>query len=280
VSSLPELLEQWQADLAAWAIPEHITAAVPDSPWVLPRDVFARRADRLRQTPAGPSYDRASEALGAGGSVLDVGSGAGAACLPLAARTTRLTAVDTDERMLGMLAERAAAAGVGTVTVTGRWPDISGQVPAADLVTCHNVVFNVPDLAPFLAELTSHARRRVVLETTAVHPLVTLNPLWLHFHGLKRPEGPTASDVLHVLAAMGIRARHTEWSRPAEADYRGMAELVEVTRRRLCLPPERAADVEAALRDLRAGSPAGPGHLGDLGTSGRDVVTIWWEGSA
>ena len=280
MASLTELLAQWQADLAAWAIPDHIAAAVPDSPWALPRDVFARRADRLRQAPGGPSYDREWEALGAGGSVLDVGTGAGAACLPLAARTTRLTVVDTDERMIGMLTERAAAAGIDTAAVTGRWPDIAGDVPAADLVTCHNVVFNVPDLGPFLAALTGHARRRVVLEMTAVHPLAALNPLWLRFHGLKRPEGPTASDLLRILGAMGIPARHTEWSRPAEADYRGMAELAEVTRRRLCLPPERAPDVEAALPDLRAESPASSGHLGDLGTSGRDVVTIWWEASA
>ena len=216
--SLTELLEQWQADLAAWAIPDHITAAAPDSPWVLPRDVFARRADRLRQAPGGPSYDREWEALQAGGSVLDVGSGAGAACLPLAARTTRLTAVDTDERMLGMLTQRTAAAGIDTAVVAGRWPDIGGEVPTADLVTCQNVVFNLPDLGPFQAALTRHARRRVVVETTAVHPLAVLNPLWLRFHGLKRPEGPAASDLLRILDAMGIPARHTEWSRPADAD--------------------------------------------------------------
>lgn len=274
--ALTELLGQWQADLAAWAIPEHITAAVPDSPWVLPRDVFARRADRLAGSPAGPSYDRECETLEPAGSVLDVGAGVGAACLPLASRVTALTAVDTDESMLGMLAQRASAAGIDAALVAGRWPDVAGQVPAADLVACHNVVFNVPGLVPFLAELTSHARRRVVLETTAVHPLASLNPLWLRFHGLQRPEGPAASDVLAILAAMGVRARHTEWTRPAQADYRGMAELVEVTRRRLCLPPERAGEVEAALRELGAE----PGHLGDLGTSGRDVVTIWWEGTA
>jgi SAM-dependent methyltransferase len=280
VSSLTELLDQWQADLAAWAIPEHITAAVTDSPWVLPRDVFARRADRLRQAPAGPSYERECEALGQAGSVLDIGSGAGAACLPLAPRVTTLTAVDADERLLGMLAQRAAAAGLDAAVVTGRWPDIAGKVPAADLVTCHNVVYNVPGLGPFLAELSSHASRRVVVEITAVHPLAALNPLWLRFHGLQRPAGPTASDVLRILAAMGVPARQTTWSPPAEADYRGIAELVDVTRRRLCLPPERAGDVEAALRDLRADSGAGSGHLGDLGTSGRDVVTIWWEGTA
>jgi hypothetical protein len=55
-----------------------------------------------------------------------------------------------------------------------------------------------------------------------------------------------------------------------------MAELVEVTRRRLCLPPERAGEVEAALVELGINS----GQPGDLGSSGTDVVTIWWEGTA
>jgi SAM-dependent methyltransferase len=276
VASLTALLDRWREDLAAWAIPEHITAAVAESPWVLPRQVFARRADRLRRDPGGPSFERAFEALDPPGSVLDVGSGAGAACLPLAPRITTLTAIDADDEMLGLLAGRAGEAGLAALTVHGRWPDIGGQVGPADVVTCHHVVFNVPDLGPFLDALTAHARRRVVVETAAAHPLTSLNPLWLRFHGLKRPEGPTAADTIAILAAMGNNPRHTEWSRPAAADYRSMAELVEVTRRRLCLPPERAGEVEAALLELGIDS----GQPGDLGSSGRDVVTIWWEGTA
>jgi SAM-dependent methyltransferase len=276
VASLTALLDRWREDLAAWAIPEHITAAVADSPWVLPRQVFARRADRLRRDPGGPSFERAWEALDPPGSVLDVGSGAGAACLPLAPRITTLTAVDADDEMLGLLAGRAGEAGLAARLVHGRWPDAGGQAGPADVVTCHHVVFNVPDLGPFLAALTSHARRRVVVETAAAHPLMSLNPLWLRFHGLKRPEGPTAADTIAILAAMGRNPGHTEWSRPAAADYRSMAELVDVTRRRLCLPPERAGEVEAALVELGINS----GQPGDLGSSGTDVVTIWWEGTA
>ena len=273
---LPELLNRWREDLCAWAIPDHITAGAAESPWVLPRQVFARRADRLRRAPGGPSFERAWEALEPAGSVLDVGAGAGAACLPLAPRTTTLTAVDADDEMLGLLAGRAAEAGVAAQMVHDRWPDVAVQVPPADVVTCHHVVFNVPDLGPFLEALTAHARRRVVIETAAAHPLTSLNPLWLRFHGLKRPERPTAGDTLAILAAMGRNPGHTEWSRPAEADYRSMAELVEVTRRRLCLPPERAGEVEAALVELGIK----PGQPRDLGSSGRDVVTIWWEGIA
>jgi SAM-dependent methyltransferase len=276
VPTLTDLLDRWRDDLAAWAIPAHIIAAVPDSPWVLPRQVFARRADRLASAPAGPSYERAAQALGAGGSVLDVGSGAGAACLPLVPLTTELTVVDSDSGMLELVAGRAEAAGVKPTTVRGQWPAVAGGVGAADVVTCHHVLYNVPELRPFLGELTSHARRRVVVETAARHPLTSLNSLWLRFHGLVRPERPTAADILAIAAAMGLDAGHTEWTRPAEVDYDSFAELADVTRRRLCLPPERTGEVEAALRELGAT----PDRPADLGSSGRDVVTIWWEGSA
>ena len=271
-----ELLDKWRADLAAWAIPEHITAAVPDSPWVLPRQVFARRADRLMAEPSGPSYERAREALEPAGTVLDIGSGAGAACLPLAPQATTVTAVDTDPDMLALLAERAAAAGLDLRTVHGSWPEVAEQAGPADVVTCHHVVYNVPDIWVFLEALTNHARRRVVVELSAVHPLTSLNPLWLRFHGLRRPDGPTAADLVAILAAAGLSAGHTEWSRPAEADYAGFAELVDVTRRRLCLPADRASEVEAALLDLGSQRE----RPGDLGSSGRNVVTIWWEGTA
>jgi SAM-dependent methyltransferase len=276
VPSLTELTGRWRDDLNAWAIPERITSSVAESPWVLPRQVFARRADRLTGAPGGASYEREWEALAPSGMVLDVGSGAGAACLPLASRATAVTAVDADERMLALLAERASGIGLDLCTLAGRWPDVAARVLPADVVTCHHVIYNVPGVEPFLRALTSHARRRVVVETTAVHPLTALNPLWLRFHGLTRPTGPTAADLLAILAEMGLKARHTEWSRPAEADYASFAELVDVTRRRLCLPPERANEVEAALLDM------GIMHEqpGDLGSSGRDVVTIWWEGTS
>jgi SAM-dependent methyltransferase len=276
VTRLAGLLDKWRADLAAWAIPESITAGVTDSPWVLPRQVFARRADRLAREPDGASYQREREALAPAGLVLDIGSGAGAACLPLAPLATMVTAVDTDPDMLTMLAERAAKAGLDLRTVHGAWPDVAQQLAPADLVTCHHVVYNVPEVLPFLTALTSHARRRVVVELTAVHPLTSLNPLWLRFHGLRRPTGPTASDLLAILAEAGVSAGHTEWSRPAEADYAGFDELVDVTRRRLCLPADRTSEVEAALLDLGSSRE----RPGDLGSSGRDMVTIWWEGTA
>jgi SAM-dependent methyltransferase len=273
---LAGLLARWRDDLASWAIPACILASVPESPWVLPGKVFARRADRLSTEPAGPSFDRAWAALDPPGTVLDVGSGPGAASLPLLPRTTALTAVDADEPMLALLAERSGARGVRADCIAGRWPDVAGQVPAADVVTCHHVAYNVPDLGPFVTALTDHARRLVVIEVAYLHPLTSLNELWLRFHGLARPGRPTGVDILAILTAMGLRIGHERWSRPAGADYESFAELTDVTRRRLCLPPQRAADVADAL--IEAG--VDPAHPQDLGSSGRDVLSIWWNGSA
>ncbi|HEX4660944.1 MAG TPA: class I SAM-dependent methyltransferase [Streptosporangiaceae bacterium] len=276
MADLEERLERWRGDLAAWAIPEHITAAVSESPWVLPRQVFARRADRVIATPSGPSYQRAWAALDPPGSVLDVGSGAGAACLPLLPRATSLTAVDSDAEMLEQLSQRTAAAGITVRTVLGRWPEAAAQTAAADVVTCHHVVYNVPGVRPFVTALTASARRTVVAEMTAQHPLVTLNALWLRFHGIRRPKSPTAEDLIQILEAMGLRPAHETWRRPGGRDYASFDEMVDVTRRRLCLPSERAAEVANALAD--AGTD--PEDPEDLGSSGRDVVSIWWDGTA
>jgi SAM-dependent methyltransferase len=276
VADLEERLERWRGDLAAWAIPEHITAAVSESPWVLPRQVFARRADRVIATPSGPSYQRAWAALDPPGSVLDVGSGAGAACLPLLPRATSLTAVDSDAEMLEQLSQRTAAAGITVRTVLGRWPEAAAQTAAADVVTCHHVLYNVPGVRPFVTALTASARRTVVAEMTAQHPLVTLNALWLRFHGIRRPKSPTAEDLIQILEAMGLRPAHETWRRPGGRDYASFDEMVDVTRRRLCLPSERAAEVANALAD----AGADPEDPEDLGSSGRDVVSIWWDGTA
>jgi SAM-dependent methyltransferase len=269
------LLGRWRGDLAAWAIPDEIRSQVSETPWVLPRQMFARRAERQLRQPFGCSFERAREALQPSGEVVDVGAGAGAACLPLAQLATGITAVDSDDEVLSILAATAARIGTRVRTVTATWPEAAGQVGTADVVTCHHVLYNVADLEPFVAALTRRARRRVVVEMTARHPLISLNPLWERFHGLRRPEGPTADDALAILAALGLDVAAEAWTRPATAEYASFADMVEVTRRRLCLPPGRAGELAEALRE----SGTHPDQPLDLGSSGRQLVTIWWPGS-
>src|SRR5215469_15934028 len=168
---LHELAARWRQDLAAWAIPDEILAQAAESPWHYPAGVFARRADDQMASPSGPSYEHALEALPAGGGVLDVGSGAGAASLPLGYRAGRLVAVDPEQAMLDAYAERAARVGVDVELVRGRWPDVAGQVARVDVVVCHHVLYNVADPVPFLRSMDSAARHRVVVELTARHPM-------------------------------------------------------------------------------------------------------------
>ena len=240
---------------------------------MLPTEVFSRRADRALAGPVGASHARAVEALPDGGSVIDVGAGGGVASLPLAPRMATLTAVDTHQGMLDDLARRAKPLGVEVHLVTGTWPEVAGRVPTADLVLCHHVLYNVADLAPFVAALTGHARRRVVVEITARHPLTALNPYWQHFHDLARPAGPDAEQAIELLESLGLDVRVDRWTAPPEAEHATFADLVDVTRRRLCLPPERAAEVAELLRRNGIDESQPP----DLGSSGRDRVTLSWS---
>jgi hypothetical protein len=153
---------------------------------------------------------------------------------------------------------------------------VASEAGTADVVTCHNVTYNVWEIEPFLSALTRSAGRKVVLEMTAAHPLASMNGLWLRFHGLQRPAGPTAELLLAILTAMGIEAGHHRWQRKSGADYASFDELTDATRRRLCLPPERAGEVATALIE----SGVDPEQPVDLGTASREVVTIWWDGTA
>jgi SAM-dependent methyltransferase len=257
---------RWREALEGLAIPPEILAGVHESPWVLSERAFARRADEAAARPGGPTRDRAEETLAEPGTILDIGSGAGAASLPLAGRATKLTAVDEKPGMLRACAERAARAGLPVELVEGRWPDVAGRTGPADLVLAVHVIYNVPDLPGFAAALTGHARRRVVCEITECHPLTTLGPLWRRFHGLERPDGPVAADAVAVLREAGLEVDVERWGRPAE-DNLPFAEFADVTRRRLCLPRERTPEVAAALREQGPEPP-------------RELVTIWWAGTA
>ncbi|MEU0483337.1 class I SAM-dependent methyltransferase [Streptosporangium sp. NPDC006013] len=257
--------ERWRADLELWGIPEEIAARAPADPWGHSSARFAERTDRALAAPEGPTLARMAEALPPGGSVLDVGAGTGAASLPLAPDLGELIAVDVSDAMLAELASRAHTLGVPTRFFRGRWPDIAAETPIADVAVAAHVVYNVPGLAGFLAELTGHARGRVVLELTGQHPMSWLNPLWQHFHGITRPRRPTAHDVIAVAEGLGYEVRH-EWRLAPLPRFTRLEDLAESACRRLCLGRERADEVIAAVIEL------------DMWPVPRDRwFTLWWE---
>jgi SAM-dependent methyltransferase len=240
--------ERWRRALEAWAIPEPIVAAAPESPHGFDVSLFARAADEAAGA-ATPSQVAAREALPAGGTVLDVGCGAGAASVPLVPPAARVVGVDELAGMLDAFAERAEQLGVTHVEVLGAWPDVAGRTPVADVVACHHVLYNVADLAPFVAALDAHARRRVVVELTATHPLAWMNPLWRQVHGIRRPDGPTATNAVAVLRELGMRPEVVSWEGPVRLARAEPDELLAFVRRRLCVGTERDPDLRRALRD-------------------------------
>jgi len=255
---------RWALELGQWAIPEDILAGAPESPWTFPTELFVRSADAARaETDPTPSRRRAAEAIPPGGTVLDVGAGAGAASLPLAPPASRLAAVDESQSMLDAFAAGADRGGLDHSEVRGRWPDVSSEVDAADVVVCHHVVYNVADLVPFLTALDGHARRRVVIELTARHPQSDLNPLWVAIHGIERPAGPTAVTAAEVARSLGYDVRTEVFEQPARWHDPIDPDHVAFARRRLCVGPERDADIAA--------------ELARLPTLARQLVTLWWD---
>jgi SAM-dependent methyltransferase len=250
-------LDRWRAELAGWAIPDDILAQAPEPPWGFPVELFRAEPDPGES----PSRRKAVEVLGQGASVLDVGCGGGTAAMALVPPAELVTGVDSTPAMLTAFAEAAEAKGVAHAEHEGAWADVAPAVPVADVVVCHHVLYNVAELPPFVDALAQHARRRVVVELTAQHPLLRLAPLWRHFHGVDRPDGPDAMLAVAVLREHGIEPVVERWTRPRDVPREV---YVRLNRRRLCLPESAEPQVDA----LMGAEPEG---------LGRDVVTIWWD---
>jgi SAM-dependent methyltransferase len=187
------------------------------------------------------------------GTVLDVGCGGGGSSIPLAggaALVTRIVGVDEQAAMLANFAKACDERGIEHAEVEGRWPDVAGAVGACDVAVCHHVAYNVADIAPFLRQLTLHARRKVVVELTERHPTSPFNPLWQRFWGLERPSEPSADLFVEVVRELGWTAEVHRFERPPAKPSIDRADYVAFVRRRLCLTSDRDAEVEEALSEL------------------------------
>lgn len=267
---------RWREQLAGWAIPDEIVAAAPEPPWGFPTELFRRRAEGAIASAPTPTTRRALEALPDEGSVLDIGVGGGAMSLPLAGRAGTIVGLDGQDDMLETFRASAKKTGVKTRTVLGTWPEAAERADISDVALAGHVVYNVPDLGPFTLAIGAHARRRALLELTERHPLAWMSDLWFHFHGLSRPEGPTAGDANAVLAEVGILAEREDRNvTPAESGggFARREDAIHLVRKRLCLPAERDEEIAERLGDrLRM-----IGDLWDVGSKKRTIVTLWWD---
>jgi SAM-dependent methyltransferase len=253
--------QRWAAELDAWAIPEEIEKAAPEPPWGFPVGLWRERATETAVD--NPSRRRALEVLPKGGTVLDVGAGTGAGAFALVPPAGLVVGFDQSARMLEAFGERAEDMDIAHREIKGTWPDDAGLAPEADVVVCHHVFYNTRRLDEFARALGEHARRRVVVELTALHPMTAFNHIWIHLHGLDRPEGPSSADALAVLREAGIDALLEAWLRNPRP-IRNRAEYVAFVRRRMCVGAERDPEIAELLGDERS-------------AGGREVATIWWD---
>lgn len=251
--------EQWAKSLAQWSIPKEILDQAQTSPWIHPPVLF-QVPEEIDLTI---SHSCALEAMPVGGTVLDVGCGGGIASFALTPPAAHVIGIDHQLEMLEMFAENAKKRAVSCQVFEGFWPEVAAEVPIADVVVCHHVVYNVSDIGPFLLGLNSHAQSRVVIEMPTRHPLSNLSGAWKHFWNLDRPLQPTSEDLLEVLKEIGIKAQVQYWSGKLR-DRIDIDRDSEFLRVRLCLPPERLSEV----RDYMFAYPL-PTH--------REIATIWWD---
>jgi SAM-dependent methyltransferase len=247
VLRVQELLTAWADALNALKIPPEIQAQAVDDPWQLSVEPFARAAAEAADRDTAATR-RAREALGDGGVVMDVGCGAGAGSAGLAPPATRIVGIDDDPRMLEAYRLLASDRDLPLETIEGTWPQIASETPVADVVVCNHVLYNIPDLAPFVRALVDHTRTVVVCELTAEHPRDWMNPHWMRFHELVRTPGPTAFQAAEIIDAMGFQVEVSVTRR--DSPPRDLDEVAKMVRRQLCLSPEREAEVRASLDEI------------------------------
>jgi SAM-dependent methyltransferase len=253
----------WADLLAAWAIPEAIVQQAPESPFFFDPVVFIVAADdAVKRRDDSPSDAAARAALGRNGSVVDVGVGAGAASLRL--HPTAIVGVDPNTELLDAFVERAERLGIRASVVHGAWPAVATETPLGDVVTCHHVLYNATDLEAFVRALTEHARRRVVVEITAHHPMEWLAPYWKALWGRSQPARPTADDVVRVLTRLGYDVDVRRWTRRIQMIGEAGDDAIARIARRLCLPASRTHELAAIVCEQPPDD--------------RDVVTVSWTG--
>ena len=266
---------RWRSQLLARAIPPEILAAAPESPYGFPTELFRRRAERSADAhDPTPTTVRALEALLPGGTVLDVGCGGGATSLPLAKSAGRIVGVDEQDAMLDSFRSSVAACGPDVSTVSGRWPDVEVETPTVDVVVSGHVLYNAPDIEPFVRALDAHAARRVVVELTETHPLAWMADLWRRFHDLASPVGPVSDDAQEAIRDLGYRAvREDRRSDHAGGGFGRREDAIAFIRRRLCVSADHDDEIVEALGPrLRERD-----GLWSAGPDDQTIVTLWWD---
>lgn len=242
---------KWAEQLEAWALPEWLLTSAEESPYGWSQKVWKRRSEAAKLDEPPRTLQIVRDLLDGPSAILDVGVGRGRASLPLAVDGHRLHGVDESTEMLAGFSEDAMHAGVAVETTLGRWPDVADRVPAADITMAANVVYNVADIEPFIAAMVDHSRMAAVIELTDRHPWAHLTELYQTVHGIDRPPGPTAEELVELSRDLtGIEPVVHRWERPGQVWFESWDELTDHYGRRLVVPAVDRPSLRTVMEPL------------------------------
>ena len=185
--------------------------------------VVLRRTDHGQQTIPKFAVDRDC-------TVLDIGSGPGTLCIPLAKIAKNITAIDPSKSMLRYLKENAQKEGLKNITsINKKWEDVElgKDIGMHDIVIAsHSLV--MLDLKKALLKMNEIANRSVYLLASAGKQTWDYHKLWPKFYGEKHASGPPGYIyIVNILYQMGIYANIEIWENESRQCISSLDEAVQ-----------------------------------------------------
>ena len=177
-----------------------------------PTDSWATAARNFKEDPFRTDdvvVEELRSRLVEGETLLDVGAGGGRLALPLALTCSAVTAVEQSPSMRAVFRETADEYDIRNVSmIESDW--LSAAAEPADVVLCCNVLHVIHDIGAFVRKLDNHARRLVLVILMRTASRSQVHHIWQVVHGEPRLALPTVSQLLPVLAELGIQPEITE----------------------------------------------------------------------
>jgi hypothetical protein len=213
-------------------------------------------------------------------SLLDVGAGCGALCIPLACDFERVVALDSSSAMLGELRREADRAGAGNIeTDLAPWDEAEKRVGSFDVVLVANVPGVLDDPATSIPILENHARRFVflVLGTPRNSDKFYFRELWPLVFGKEPPAKRDYFDAYGALYRMGRYASVEIVDYDFDQPFRDLDEAVAFWKDHMRIDSAEHDDV---LREFLAGRLERSGELLWARAPKQSAVIRWTPRSA
>ncbi len=211
-------------------------------------------------------------------SLLDVGAGCGALCIPLARRLERVTALDSSEAMLAELRAQATAEGIENIqTEMAAWDDAEAGLGVFDVVLAANVPGVLDDPPKSIPRLERHAREFVflVLGTPKNWNKFFFRELWPMIFGSDLPKKRDYFGVYTALYEMGIFADAAIVDYDFDQPFSDIGEAVSFWKDHMGLTGD---EHDETLRDFLSDRLERSGEL-LWARVPKQSATLWWRPS-